>query len=110
MTILDRSKIRKDVLKVMDKSSRIQMKGAFGFLNLEENKGRNLQDYLGKIAKGNKEFFERLARNDGTAEELFDLLSYDEQVFMAKLFRLLLIFMQILKLKNIRSQKKLRLK
>ncbi|MFX1274971.1 MAG: alpha/beta hydrolase [Promethearchaeota archaeon] len=87
MTILDKTKMRKDVMKICSKGSRLQAKGAADFIRLEENKDFDLMRYMAKIAEGNKEFFIRFPKKDDSVKDLYDLLSYEEQVSLAKLFR-----------------------
>ncbi len=87
MTILDRTKIRPDILKLMDKSEKIQMKGAIAFISLEENKGRNLPEIMKKITKGNEDFFQKISNIEASIDDLYGFMTDEEMLFLAKLFR-----------------------
>ncbi len=87
MTILDRSKIRPEILKLMDESQKIQLNGALEFLKLEENKGFNLQVYMQKLAEENEKFFQELSNEESTIEDLYGIFNYEETLLLAKLFR-----------------------
>jgi len=58
MPILDRSKIRPEILKNIDESAKIQLKGVLEYLKLDESKGFNPQAYMQKITEGNEKFFD----------------------------------------------------
>ncbi|MFX0104546.1 MAG: alpha/beta hydrolase [Candidatus Hodarchaeota archaeon] len=90
MTILDRSKIRPEILKLIDKSQKIQLNGALEFLKLEENKGVNLQTYMQKITEENERFFQELSKGEGTVEDLYGIFTYEEMLLLAKLFRFII--------------------
>jgi len=85
--ILDRSKIRPDILKYIDESAKIQLKGALEYLKLEENKGFNPQTYMQKIAGGNENFFQMLSKNEGSVEDLYGFFTDEEMRILAKFFR-----------------------
>ncbi|MFX1302229.1 MAG: alpha/beta hydrolase [Promethearchaeota archaeon] len=90
MTILDRSKIRPEILKLIDESQKIQLKGALEFLKLEENKRVNLQAYMQKITEENERFFQRLSNKESTIEVLYGILTDEEMRLLAKLFRFII--------------------
>ncbi|NVM37363.1 MAG: alpha/beta hydrolase, partial [Candidatus Lokiarchaeota archaeon] len=87
MPILDRSKIRPEVLKSIDESQKIRLKGALEYLKFEENKGFNLQAYMQKIAEGNKKFFQILSNKEGHIEDLYGYFTDEEMWILAKFFR-----------------------
>jgi monoterpene epsilon-lactone hydrolase len=87
MPILDRSKIRPEVLKNIDRSAKIQLKATLEYLKLEENRGFNPQPYLQKIAEGNEKFFEMLSKNEGGVENLYGFFTDEEMLKLAKFFR-----------------------
>jgi len=87
MTILDRSKIRPEVLKLIDDNQKIQLKAVLEFLKLEENKGFNLQAYMQKIAEENERFFQELSNEDSSVEDLYGIFTHEEMLLLAKLFR-----------------------
>ncbi|MBY9016964.1 MAG: hypothetical protein KGD68_14840 [Candidatus Lokiarchaeota archaeon] len=61
MTILDRKKIRPDILKIQDDSFKEQMKFVFQFMELEENKRFNFQKIYKKLLDLNELFFKKKA-------------------------------------------------
>ena len=87
MPILDRSKIRPEILKLMDENQKIQMKGALEFLKLEENKGINLLNYMQRITEGNEKFFQALSKKEGTIEDFYGFFTDEEINLLARLFR-----------------------
>jgi len=80
MTILDRKKIRPDILKIQDDTFKEQMKFVIQFIGLEENKQFNFQKIYAKLLDLNELFFKKKAGHDKlTAEErtfLTGLLRY----------------------------------
>ena len=83
MPILNRSKIRSDVLKLYDDVFKEQMKGIIEFINREENKEFNFLTLFKKVMDANGLFFKR----EKSVEELNNLLTEKEKLFMAKLLR-----------------------
>ena len=57
MPILNRSKIRPDVLRLMDELLKEQMNGVLEFLKAEENQGVDFQSLWQKVMEGNEHFF-----------------------------------------------------
>ena len=100
MTIFNRSKVRPDILKLMDERQKIQMKAVVEFLKLEENRGINLQAIMKKVGEENERFFRRAAANEGTIEDLYGILTDEEMLFLAKLFRFVIGFSADITLKN----------
>ncbi len=87
MPILDRSKIRPEILKAIDENQKLQMKGALEFLKFKENKGFNLQAYMQKVEEGNKNLFQLLSENKGSIEDLYGFFSDEDMLLLAKFFR-----------------------
>ncbi|MFX1379479.1 MAG: alpha/beta hydrolase [Promethearchaeota archaeon] len=87
MPILDRSKIRPEILKNIDESAKIQLKGVLEYLKLDENKGFNPQAYMQKITEGNDKFFEMLSKNEGAVEDFYGFFTDEEMLKLAKFFR-----------------------
>ncbi|MFX0002115.1 MAG: alpha/beta hydrolase [Candidatus Hermodarchaeota archaeon] len=87
MPILDRSKIRPEILKNIDERAKIQLKGTLEYLKLEENKGFNPQTYLTKIAEGNKKFFELLSKKEETIDKMYGFFTDKDMILLAKFFR-----------------------
>ena len=87
MPICNRSKIRPDVLKLMDDILNEQTNGVSEFLQREENQGVDFSTLWQKLMDGNERFFKR----EGTVDDLlawaYDYLTEEEMLFFAKLFR-----------------------
>ena len=83
MPILNRSKIRPDVLKIYDDGFKEQMTGVLEFLSREENKEFNFQTLYKKVMDANELFFKR----EKTVKELTNLLTEKERRFMVSLLR-----------------------
>ena len=83
MSIVKRSKIRPDVLKLVDDAFKELTKGAIEFLKKKENKEFNIQNIFKKVADGNEQFFKK----EKEIKELRDLLTEKERFFLIKLFR-----------------------
>ncbi|MBA7506711.1 Acetyl esterase [subsurface metagenome] len=79
MTILDRSKVRSDVLKIMDAYLGIQLQVIPKFLEKEENKGVDFQALWKKVMDGNERFFK--------GENMSGFLTMDEQLFLTRFHR-----------------------
>ncbi len=79
MTILNRSKIRPDVLKIMDAYLGIQQQVITKFLKKEENKGVDFQALWQKVMEGNERFFK--------GENMNGFLTMHEQLFLARFHR-----------------------
>nr|MDO8063098.1 alpha/beta hydrolase [Candidatus Freyrarchaeum guaymaensis] len=83
MPVLDRSRIRPDVLRLMDELLKEQMDGVMEFLGLEENRGVDFQALWRKVMEGNERFF----RGEMSVDELYNYLTMDEMLFLARLMR-----------------------
>ncbi|MBL7212335.1 MAG: alpha/beta hydrolase [Desulfobacteraceae bacterium] len=83
MPIMDRSKIRPDVLKMVDELQKVQLEGIGEFLQLKENQGLDFQALWKKVMHGNALFFE----NKGVAEALSGLVTREEMLFLARMHR-----------------------
>lgn len=90
MPILDRSKIRPEILEFLDGFEKIQLKGALEFLKLKENKGFNFQPYLKKIEEGNKRFFENLSKKEGGIDDFYGFFTSEEVSSLVKFFRFII--------------------
>jgi acetyl esterase/lipase len=90
MPILDRSKIRPDIINFLGNFEKIQLKGALEYLKLEENKGFNFQPYLQKIEKGNKKFFEGLSKKEGSIDDFYGFFTDEEVLLLARFFRFII--------------------
>jgi monoterpene epsilon-lactone hydrolase len=85
MPICDRSRIRPDVLKLMDAVLKEQTSGILEFLKAKENQRFNFQVLYQRLMKGNELFFKR--RGDQTWKDLANYFTKDEVLFLAKVFR-----------------------
>ena len=83
MTILDRKKIRPDILKIYDDVFKETMKFVFQFTALEENKGYNFQKIYKKAMDLNELFF----KNETGIVELQDSLTDEERDYLKRLLR-----------------------
>jgi monoterpene epsilon-lactone hydrolase len=85
MTILNRSMIRPDVLKLADQLQERQMKIILKFLSKKENQSINFPSLWKKVMGGNERFFK--AKTEEEIEELFELLTDKEILFLSKMLR-----------------------
>lgn len=83
MPILNKSRIRPDVLKVVEGLQRVQLESIGEFLQKRENQGIDFQALWKKVTYGNALFFE----NKGLSEETSGLLSREEMLFLARMHR-----------------------
>jgi acetyl esterase/lipase len=83
MPILNRSKIRPDVLELTDELRNNQLTGISEFLQHKENQNVDFETLWNKVMDGNALFF----KNKGTSEELMGLVTQKEMLFLAKLHR-----------------------
>ena len=83
MPIVNREKIRPDVLKLFDNIEKVQMKGVYEFLSREENRGVDFQALYSRVMEGNELFFKK----EKGVEELYQLFSKDEILFLTSLMR-----------------------
>ena len=87
MPMLDKSKLRPDVLKLIEETEKLQVKGAFAFLKNKENRGFQIQAYLEKIAEYNEKFFEKAASQELNIDNLYGIFTDEELRMLAKFFR-----------------------
>ncbi|MEJ2295688.1 MAG: alpha/beta hydrolase, partial [Candidatus Lokiarchaeota archaeon] len=87
MPILDKSKLRPDVLKLIKQTEKLQLKGAFEFLKNKENRGFQLQAYMQKIAEHNEKFFQKAASQELNIDDLYGIFTDEELRMLAKFFR-----------------------
>jgi len=87
MPILDKSRLRPEVLKLIEQTEKDQLKGAFKFLKDKENRGFQLQSYMDKIAEENAKFFENAASKELDIDNLYGIFTNEEVRMLAKFFR-----------------------
>ncbi|MFX1365182.1 MAG: alpha/beta hydrolase [Promethearchaeota archaeon] len=84
---MEQSKIRPEILKLVETRQKIESLATQEFLKLEENKGVNLKAYLQKVAKGNELYHQIACNKSENIEELHKILSYEDMLFLARYFR-----------------------
>jgi acetyl esterase/lipase len=85
MPILNRSKIRPDVLELADQMQKEQMKIVMKFLSQKENQDIDFPSLWNKVMEANECFFK--AKSEKEVEELFNLLTDEEMLFLTKMLR-----------------------
>ncbi len=83
MAILNKSRIRADVLKLVEERQRAQIEGISRFLQQRENQGMDFQALWKKVMYRNRLFFQE----KGMCGELSGLLSREEMLFLARMHR-----------------------
>lgn len=83
LPIVDRNKIRPDILKIQDEFFNDAMKIIFQFTALEENKGYNFQEIYKKAMDLNELFFKK----EKGIVELHDSLTDEERDYLKRLLR-----------------------
>jgi len=79
LTIVNRSKIRPDVLKIMDTYLNVRPKFIESFYKKEGKKEFDYESLMQKVMEGNERSFK--------GEDMSDFLTKDEQLFIAKFLR-----------------------
>jgi len=87
MTILDKKKIRPDVLRIIERNKKVQMEAGVEYLSRLGNKGSHIQECFRKIAINNKKYHENLAKGIEDTKGSKNVLTREETVLVAKLFR-----------------------
>ncbi len=86
MTICNRSKLREDIIKLLDERDALGAQATTEFLTLEENNGANFPVLWAKLMEANNRFFD--SKGDRTEiKKAFSALNRDEMLFLAKLIR-----------------------
>lgn len=85
--MLNKSKLRPEVLKLIEQTEKLQLKAAFEFLKNKENRGFNLQEYMEKIAKYNEKFFQSAASKDLSLDDFYGVFTDEELHMLAKFYR-----------------------
>ncbi len=96
MPIVNRKKIRPDILKIQDDAFKEQMKFVLQFMELEENKRFNFQETYKKLLDLNELFFKKKAG----MVELHDKLTDEERNYITRLYRYAFEHSTILELEN----------
>ncbi|MBS7287798.1 MAG: alpha/beta hydrolase [Candidatus Freyarchaeota archaeon] len=82
MPVLDRSKVRPDVLKLIDEYMKAQAEALMKFLE-KEGKTADFSAIWGKVMAGNERFF----RREMSVSEIYNWLTKEEMLFLAKILR-----------------------
>ncbi len=96
MSILNRQKIRPDVLKVMEDFLKVNAQGLFKYFKDHEDSGIEFKPLWKKLMKANKQFFKK----EKSQYELSKLLTMEEKIFLAKAFRFAFNFVGDIEQKN----------
>lgn len=83
MTILNKAKLRPDILALSERFQHSMLQGLCEFLQKEENQNFDFPEIWGRLLDGNTYFFEQRKIDN----HLRNLLSYDERCFLARAFR-----------------------
>lgn len=83
MPILNRQKLRPDVLKLMDDIFKLQTRGVFKFLKGDKDLGQKFTKLWQNLMKGNEQFFKKVKTN----EELSTMFTYEDMRLLARAFR-----------------------
>ncbi len=83
MPILNRKKLRPDVLKLMDDILKVQTRGVFTFLKGDKDSGLKFTALWQKLMKGNEQFFKK----EKTSEELSVMFTNEDMSLLARAFR-----------------------
>ena len=86
-TFFDNSLMREDVAKILIRNNRAQMKAAADFMSRKENKKFDFMDILSKISDANEDYYDIISNSNRSLQELADVLTYEEKIFIAKLYR-----------------------
>jgi acetyl esterase/lipase len=86
MPICNREKVRPDVLKVWDNMLHDQSKGVLEFLQSKENQKYDFLALYKRAMIGNEQFFQKLEKREAL-DELYDLFTREELIFLAKVYR-----------------------
>lgn len=87
MSLLNRAKIRPDVLKMLDESQEIFGQAIAEFLKQEENKSINFQALFQESFEKNANIIKRAANDEEYIDFHYELYTKEEMEFFAKLFR-----------------------
>jgi len=83
MTILNKAKLRSDILALSQRQQTQILQGLGEYLQKEENQDMDFAGIMSRVLEGNEYFF----KNKKVDDYLRNLLSYDEQCFLARVFR-----------------------
>ncbi|WXG39398.1 MAG: alpha/beta hydrolase [Candidatus Freyarchaeum deiterrae] len=85
MQIVNRSKMRPDVVKLTDDLLTEQTNGIIEFLSTKENPEFDFTDLFQKMMSENEQFFKK--KREGTIDELYGYFTKEEMIFLAKAYR-----------------------
>ena len=100
MSLLNRDKIRPDVLKILEEGQKVATQATQVFLKQEENKNMNLEALFQKLLDENEKCI-KLARNqEGYINYMYDIFTDEEALFLVKFLRFNSEFAADLRLKE----------
>lgn len=100
MSLLNRDKIRPDVLKILDEGQKILMQATTEFLTQVENKNVNYTPLFMKMIEVNQKIITRAANHEEFLEYTNEMLSYEEMVLLTKYLRFTSDFTADIRLKE----------
>ena len=100
MILLNRDKMRPDVLEILDEGQEILMQATTEFLKQDENKDVNYTALFTKAIEVNEKVITRAANHEGFLELLYEMFPYEETVLLAKYLRFTSDFYADLRLKE----------
>jgi monoterpene epsilon-lactone hydrolase len=87
MPMLDKSKLRPEVLKLIEQTEKLQVQGALEFLKIKENRGFQLQAYMKRIGEENEKYFRNLSSKKYNLDDLYGIFTDKEMRMLAKFYR-----------------------
>ncbi len=100
MSLLNRNKIRPDVLKILDEGQEIFGQAINEFLKQEENKSINLQAFFKESLEKNAKIISRAVNHEGFLDFIYKSYTMEEMLFFAKFLRFTSEFNADVKLKE----------
>ncbi|MFX1346651.1 MAG: alpha/beta hydrolase [Promethearchaeota archaeon] len=87
MSLLNRDKMRPDILEILDEGQKILMQATTEFLKQDENKDVNFEALFIKMIDVNNKIITRAANHEGFLEFVYKKFSYEEMLLSAKYLR-----------------------
>ncbi|MHA1914633.1 MAG: alpha/beta hydrolase [Promethearchaeota archaeon] len=87
MPIVDRSKLRPEIIKFLDVRQEIGLAGTEEFLKLDEAKEFNLQAHLAKLEEYNLKYYQMLSSKKGSLGDFYQVLTDKEIEMLTKFYR-----------------------
>ncbi len=87
MPILDKTKIKPDILRIIERNIEIQLEAGMEYFSRAENQGAEIQEYIRKISIGKRKYYENIANGKDALDGLRGVLTREQMVLTAALFR-----------------------